>query len=117
LANLEKLSLTSTDVSSSELVFALSAAKQLRTLNIGALGGSYGKRSAYRGGVSTLTLTDNHLRSMTSILSQNAVIENVSLVANTKLARDAEVIAEFILLVGRRLKVCGIPDRQSVFLM
>jgi hypothetical protein len=116
LANLEKLSLTSTDVSPNDLVSALSAAKRLRTLNIGALGGSYGKRSAYGSGVSTLTLTDNHLRPMTSVLSQNAVIENVSLVANAKLARDDEIIAEFIFLVGRRLKVCGIPDRQSAYL-
>jgi hypothetical protein len=105
LANLEKLSVTSTDVSPYDLVFAISAAKRLRTLNIGALGGSHGKRSAYGGSVSMMTLTDNHLRSLTAALSQNTVIENISLVANTKLARDAEVIAEFILLVGRRLKV------------
>lgn len=53
-----------------------------------------------------MTFTDNHLRSLTAVLSQNAVIENISLVANTKLARDEEVISEFVLLVGRRLKVC-----------
>jgi hypothetical protein len=116
LANLEKLSLTSTYVTPNDLVSALSAAKRLRTLNIGALGGSYGKRSGYGGGVSTLTLTDDHLRLMTSVLSRNAVIENVNLVGNTKLARDAEIIAEFIFLVGRRLKVCGIPDRQPAYL-
>lgn len=52
-----------------------------------------------------MTFTDNHLRSLTAILSQSTVIENISLVANTKLARDDEIIAEFILLVGRRLKV------------
>jgi hypothetical protein len=84
----------------------LSAASRLHTLNIGALGGNQGKRSAYGGGISTMTFTDNHLRSLTAVLSQNAVIENISLVANTKLARDEEVISEFVLLVGRRLKVC-----------
>ena len=52
-----------------------------------------------------MTFTDKHLRSLTEVLSQNAVIENISLVANTKLARDEEVISEFVLLVGRRLKV------------
>lgn len=112
-ANLEKLSLTSTSVSPDELVAALSAASRLRTLNIGALGGSHGGRSAYHGAVSTMTFTDNPLRSLTTVLSQNTVIENVSLVGNTKLARDAEVIAEFILLVGRRLKVCKAPDKQD----
>jgi hypothetical protein len=44
---------------------------------------------------------------LTAILSQNTVIENILLVANTKVARDEEIIAEFILLVGRRLKVRG----------
>jgi len=51
-----------------------------------------------------MTFTDDHLRSLTAVLSQNTVIENINLVANKKLARDEEIIAEFILLVGRRLK-------------
>jgi len=51
-----------------------------------------------------MTFTDNQLRSLTAVLSQNTVIENISLVANTKLARDEEAISEFVLLVGRRLK-------------
>jgi hypothetical protein len=52
-----------------------------------------------------MTFTDGHLRSLTAVLSQNKVIENINLVGNTKLARDEEIISEFILLVGRRLKV------------
>jgi hypothetical protein len=104
-ANLEKLSVTSTSVPPDDLLYMLSAASQLRTLNIGALGGSHGKRSAFGGGVSTMTFTDNHLHSLTAALSQNTVIENISLVGNTKLARDEEIISEFVLLVGRRLKV------------
>jgi len=104
-ANLEKLSVTSTSVSPDDLLSMLTAASQLRTLNIGALGGSHGKRSAFGRGMATMTFTDNHLRSLTAILSQNKLIENISLVANTKVARDEEIIAEFILLVGRRLKV------------
>jgi hypothetical protein len=106
-AYIEKLSVTSTGVSPDDLLSMLTDASHLRTLNIGALGGSYGKRSAFGRGVSTMTFTDNHLRSLTAILSQNTVIENISLVANTKVARDEEIIAEFILLVGRRLKVRG----------
>ncbi|KAH8988818.1 RNI-like protein, partial [Lactarius akahatsu] len=102
-ANLEKLTITSTDVSPDDLLPVLSVASRLRTLNVGALGGSHGKRHAF-GNVSTMTLRDEHLRSLTAILSQNTVIENVSLVGNTKLARDGESIAEFIHLVGRRLK-------------
>ena len=104
-ANLEKLSVTSTSVSPDDLLSMLPAATQLRTLNVGALGGNQGKRSAYGGGLSTMTFTDKHLRSLTAVLSQNKVIENISLVSNTKLARDEEIIAEFVLLVGRRLKV------------
>ena len=103
-ANLDKLSITSTDVSPDDLLLALSVASRLRTLNIGALGGSHGKRYGY-GNVSTMTLRDGHLRSLTAILSQNTVIENVNLVGNTKLARDGDSIAEFVHLVGRRLKV------------
>ncbi|KAH9004405.1 hypothetical protein EDB86DRAFT_3072718 [Lactarius hatsudake] len=99
----QKLTITSTDVSPDDLLPVLSVASQLRTLNVGALGGSHGKRHAF-GNVSTMTLRDEHLRSLTAILSQNTVIENVSLVGNTKLARDGESIAEFIHLVGRRLK-------------
>lgn len=106
-SNIEKLSVTSTSVSPDDLLSVLSDASQLRTLNIGALGGSYSKRSAFGRGMSTMTFTDKHLRSLTAILSQNTVIENISLVANTKVARDEEIIAEFILLVGRRLKVRG----------
>jgi hypothetical protein len=104
--NLEKLSVTSTSVSPDDLLLVLPAASRLRTLNMGALGESHGKRSAYGRGISTMTFTDNHLRSLTAVLSQNTVIENINLVANKKLARDEEIIAEFILLVGRRLKVC-----------
>lgn len=104
-ANLEKLSVTSTSVSPEDLLSMLPAASQLRTLNMGALGGDNGKRSAYDKSVSTMTFTDKHLRSLTANLSQNTVIENISLVSNTKLARDEEIIAEFVLLVGRRLKV------------
>jgi hypothetical protein len=106
-ANIEKLSVTSTSVLPEDLLSMVSNALQLRTLNIGALGGSYGKRSGFGRGVSTTTFTDKHLHSLTVILSQNTTIENISLVANTKVARDEEIISEFILLVGRRLKVCG----------
>ncbi|KAI9445156.1 RNI-like protein [Lactarius indigo] len=102
-ANLEKLSITSTDVSPDDLLPVISVASRLRTLNVGALGGSHGKRHAF-GNTSTMTLRDEHLRSLTAVLSQNTVIENVSLVGNTKLARDGESIAEFIHLVDRRLK-------------
>jgi hypothetical protein len=104
-ANLEKLSVTSTSVSPDDLLSILPAASRLHTLNIGALGGCHGGRSAYGRGVSMMTFTDKHLHSLTAILSQNAVIENISLASNTKVARDEEIITEFILLVGRRLKV------------
>ena len=108
--NLEKLSVTSSGVSPNDLLSMLPNASQLRTLNIGALGGNHGNRSGFGRDVSATTFTDEHLRSLTAILSQNTVIENINFVANTKLARDEEVIAEFILLVGRRLKVSeGIP--------
>lgn len=103
-ANLDKLSLTSTDVSPDDLLIVLPVTSRLRTLNIGALGSSHGKRNAYGDG-STMSLRDEHLRSLTEILSENTFIENINLVGNTKLARDGESIAEFIRLVGRKLKV------------
>ena len=103
-ANLEKLSITSTNVSPDDLLLVLSVTSRLRTLNIGALGGSHGRRIA-SGNASTMTLIDDHLRSLTEILSQNTSIENVSLVGDTKLARDGESVPEFVRLVGRRLKV------------
>ncbi|KAI0001984.1 hypothetical protein BJV77DRAFT_970588 [Russula vinacea] len=76
-ANLEKLSVTSTSVSPDDLF--------------------HGRRSAYGRGVSMMTFTDKHLHSLTAVLE-------LSLASNTKLARDEEIITEFILLVGRRLK-------------
>ena len=109
-ASLEKLSVTSTCVSPDDLLSIISVAPRLHTLNIGALGGSHGR------GVSTMTFTDVHLRCLTTVLSQNTAIENISLVENTKLARDEEVIAEFILLVGRRLKVRGGNTRAKGWL-
>ncbi|KAI0307845.1 hypothetical protein B0F90DRAFT_1677748 [Multifurca ochricompacta] len=83
-ADLEKLSVTSTAVSPDDLI------------------PSHGQRSAYS--VSPMTFTDDHLRSLTAVLSSNTAIENINLVGNTKLARDGDSIAEFLLLVGRRLK-------------
>jgi len=71
-ANLDKLSVTSTNVSPDDLLLVLSVTSRLHSL--------------------------------TEIPSQNAFIENVSIVGNTELAGDGESVPEFVRLVSRRLK-------------
>jgi hypothetical protein len=70
-ANLDKLSITSTNVSPDDLLPLLSIMLRLRTLNIGTLRGSHGKRIAF-GNASTMTLIDGHLRSLTEIVAKYA---------------------------------------------
>ncbi|KAI0274686.1 hypothetical protein BC834DRAFT_849205 [Gloeopeniophorella convolvens] len=119
LAGLEKLAVTSTSVPPDHLLDAVAAAPRLRTLNIGALGGSLGQRSAFGSSMSTVTMTDDHLSCLTTVLSENQVIESVSLVGNAKLCRSSKSLVEFIRLVGRRLKILnlsGIPSLRSMHL-
>ncbi|KAG6813088.1 hypothetical protein H0H92_014147 [Tricholoma furcatifolium] len=105
---LEKLSLTSTAVSLSDLVEVLGFLPKLRTLNIGAIGAAYQLSRASLGNTTALTMTDDMLLSLVAVLEQMSFLENVSLVGNAKLGLNAKypsAMSTFITRVGRKCKV------------
>ena len=104
---LEKLSLTSTAVSSDFLVTALSCIPSLRILSIGALGGGPGQAPAIRN-TTAMTLTDDALSCLVDVLDTYEGLESTSLVGNTKLGMTGgrnRALADFVARIGRRLKV------------
>lgn len=105
---LEKLSLTSTALSSTEIVSVISALPNLRTLYLGALGSVQGS-SASIGNISAMTMTDDTLTSLTDVMANFEHLEKFSLVGNTKLglmSRHDEhgALADIIRRVGRKCK-------------
>lgn len=110
IPELEKLSLTSTPLTSaflSKVSVSTSSTplKFLRTLYIGAMGSSPSSR--VRSGLDTLTLTDGTLDLLTDALHECKLLENVSLVGNSKLGMRSSIhssLARFIRMVGRRCK-------------
>ncbi|ETW87856.1 hypothetical protein HETIRDRAFT_413759 [Heterobasidion irregulare TC 32-1] len=115
---LEKLSLTSTAVSSDFLVTAISCIPSLRILSIGALGGGPGQAPAIRN-TTAMTLTDDALSCLVDVLDTYESIKSISLVGNTKLGMTGgrnRALADFVARIGRRLKVlnlAGIPSLRS----
>ncbi|KAL0950951.1 hypothetical protein HGRIS_007703 [Hohenbuehelia grisea] len=115
---LQKLSLTSTQLTMSDLVSILSGLSDLRTLSVGALGGGQAT-SAAMGNSSAMTMTDETLRAMTGVLAECPHLDNVNLAGNVKLGvtgRYDRALETFILRVGRKckiLKLAGIPSLQS----
>ena len=106
-STLEKLSLTSTRVSSSDLIKMLTDMSGLRSLSIGALGAGRGFTASISN-TSAMTLTDQALRDITDILSGCSNLVKVNLVGNTKLgltARRDGALADFIQRVGRMCTV------------
>lgn len=106
-SKLEKLSLTSTAISSPQLVRVLSLLPDLKTLAIGAIGG--GPIMGASMFSTSLGFLDDHLRQVTDVLDKCAMLENVSLVGNAKLGtvrRVDRALAYFVKKVGRRCKVC-----------
>ena len=106
---LEKIVLTSTKISSSDLLAILTAQTRLKVLAIGAMGGGQGSSAAISN-TSAMTLTDETLRSLTNILGGCPEIERVNLVGNTKLGFTGRrgpdaALAYFVRKVGRRCKV------------
>jgi hypothetical protein len=81
---LEKLSLTSTRVSSSDMLATVSKLPQLKTLSLGALGERQGS-SATMGNASALTMKNESLVRLTDILENCQHLESISLVGNAKL--------------------------------
>ncbi|EPQ60876.1 RNI-like protein [Gloeophyllum trabeum ATCC 11539] len=113
---LEKLSLTSTRVANSDVVTIVSRLPQLKVLALGALGGGQGSSVALANS-SAMTLTDDTLRSLTSILEDYKNIEDVNLVGNTKLGLGGKVdraLAGFVRRVGRRCKRLNLANITSL---
>jgi hypothetical protein len=106
---LEKLSLTSTRVSSSDMLATISKLPQLKTLSLGALGERQGS-SATMGNASALTMNNDSLVRLTDILENCQHLESISLVGNAKLGlteRMDGALLKFISRVGRKCKVRG----------
>jgi hypothetical protein len=109
---LQKLSLTSTAVSASDVVEIVSVLPQLRTLNLGALGGSRGSRVSV-GNSSSMTMSDGTLRALTAVLDTFTHLESINLVGNTKLGTTSKInsaLFDFVSRVGRKCKVLSFFD-------
>lgn len=107
ITTLEKLNLTSTAISSSDLIDVLGNLQHLKSLSIGALGGGQATSMA-TSNATAMTMTDQLLRTITDILQNYNSLERVSLVGNAKLGlsgRHDSSIAYFIRKVGRRCQV------------
>jgi len=121
LVSLQKLSLTSTRISSADMLAAVSELPRLETLSLGALGERQGS-SATLGNASALTMNNDTLRRLTDILENYQHLKNVSLVGNAKLGlteRTDGAISDFISRVGRKCKslnLAGIPSLCSAAL-
>ncbi|TCD63987.1 hypothetical protein EIP91_004689 [Steccherinum ochraceum] len=103
---IEKLSLTSTRISVTNLLQMLTHMPELKTLAIGALGANRGLTAAIAN-TTAMTLSDVGLHDITDILAECKHLENVNLVGNSKLgmaSRKGVVLSDFISRVGRRCK-------------
>ncbi|KAJ8084219.1 hypothetical protein PM082_002986 [Marasmius tenuissimus] len=118
--DLEKLSLTSTQVTASDLLAIIARYPHLKTLSLGALGIRESSKATISNS-SAMTMSDTTLRGLTAILVNFRDLEAVSLVANTKLcvtgpSHDESAVQEFVRQVGRRCKylnLSGIPSIRS----
>ncbi|KAG2129956.1 RNI-like protein [Suillus clintonianus] len=118
-ARIEKLSLTSTAICSTDVVALISSLPHLKSLALGALGGGQGSSVAI-GNTSAMTMTDQTLDSLTDVLKDFGQLEKISLVGNTKLgvaSRGGGAALEyFIRCVGRKCKylnLSGVHHLQS----
>ncbi|KAJ7042523.1 RNI-like protein [Mycena alexandri] len=112
LPPLEKLSLTSTPTSNSDLMALLPRLPNLKTLAIGALGASPRSIAAID---SSMSFTDGALLNVVPLLAAHK-LESVSLVGNAKLGAALGV---FIAEVGRNCKwlnLSGLPSLRSAHL-
>ncbi|KAF9240963.1 RNI-like protein [Melanogaster broomeanus] len=110
--SLEKLSLTSTMLSSIGVISFIAALPKLQTLYLGALGSGHGSSSSI-GNTSAMTMTDDTLIALTDVMENFKGLEKISLVGNTKLghtSRGAGALQDFI---HRHLNLSGIPNLRS----
>jgi len=109
---LEKLALTSTAVTTVDLLPALRLLPHLKTLSLGALCVSPGATVS----ISNAALNDAILRELTDIL-ETRHIENLSLVKNVKLgflAGKDNALRNFISRVGRKCKWLDLSELPSL---
>ncbi|KAG7450326.1 RNI-like protein [Guyanagaster necrorhizus] len=111
--HLEKLSLTSTAISSGELCIAVESLPQLKTLAIGALGVGTSPNTTITN-TSSMTLNDDDLILVSNLLAEHGrPLESLSLVSNTKLGlirRESSALCHMISLVGRKCKYLNLSS-------
>lgn len=106
-SSLEKLSLTSTAMSSADVIKTVTGMTELRTLSLGALGRKGGSSIAVANS-SAMTMTDETLRKLTKILGDCDHLTSVSLAGNMKLGSvTGSALTSFISQVGRNCEVSG----------
>lgn len=116
ILTLQKLSLTSTFISTSDLVNLVSCLPSLKVLNIGALGVRPGATTSIMNSTA-MTLTDDALRQLTDVLLDCPHIETINLVQNAKLGstkRQDNALAYFVRHVGRKCRVRLFTRLQSI---
>ncbi|CCM00956.1 uncharacterized protein FIBRA_03003 [Fibroporia radiculosa] len=110
--SLEKLALTSTKISSRELIDSVSDRLELKCLNIAMLGGGQGSAATISNS-SAMSMTDQTLRDLTDVLEQYPLLDSINLVGNTKLGITGSrnsALADFIRRIGRRCKVLNLSN-------
>lgn len=102
---LEKISLTSLNMGTLDLLLVVVMLRNLRTLSVGALGTGQGS-SVGLGNSSAMNMTDESLDRLIDVLKELENLEKVSIMGNSKLGlTDRAVLSKFIRRVGRRCKV------------
>lgn len=108
--SLQKLSLSSTRVSSVDLLAVIPNLTRLKILSLGALGEVQG--ASIKNSIASSTLDNNTLAQLTGVLEDFPYLEDINLVGNVKLGRlswnvgaNANAMADFISRVGRKCKV------------
>ncbi|ESK85299.1 scf e3 ubiquitin ligase complex f-box protein grra [Moniliophthora roreri MCA 2997] len=113
---LEKLVLTSTELSAADLLSMVARLPNLKTLSLGALGIQESSKAAINNS-SAMTMTDASLRSLTDIITRFENLKSVNLAANTKLGTTTKVngaLAYFVRHVGRRCKYLNLSGIYSL---
>ena len=102
---LEKLSLTSTAVSSVDLLKTVTGMSNLRSLSLGALGRKGGSSVAVAN-TSVMTMTDETLAKLTKVLAGCESLSSVNLAGNTKLGSvTGTALSTFVSQIGRNCEV------------
>ncbi|GJE86055.1 LRR-repeat protein [Phanerochaete sordida] len=111
---LEKLSLTSTAVTSADLLKAGAGMVELRALSLGALGRTGGSSIAVAN-TSAMTMTDDTLKKLTNIMMSCKFLRSISLAGNTKLGTVTGLsLTGFVRHVGRKCEVLNLSGVTSL---